>query len=133
MSVLKPKLSIIKKAVLGLIRSSVSKTIYRAEEILLSPCCDPVITGTAVSVGSGLYDVTLDILSAPNFLQKGKINLNGIIIDYDDSGSITVPSVPISGGPGDVILTVVILLQTNYDLDHGQGVFIFKNITITLP
>ncbi len=133
MSIAKPKLSTIKKAVLGLIRSSVSKTIYRAEEILLSPCCDPVIIATAASAGVGVYNVTLNFVDSPNFLGKGVIYLSGHTYTYDDSGSITIFGVSIPGGPGDVTLPIQIFLQTNYATDHLVGVSIIKQLFITLP
>lgn len=133
MSIAKPTLSTIKKAVLGLIKSSVSKTIYRAEEILLSPCCDPQISASAVSVGADLYDVTLTFGSSPNFLQKGLILLNGTATTYDDSGAITIPNVPILGGPGTVNIPVQVFLQTNYATDHLVGVSLIKEISVVLP
>lgn len=67
--------SAIKRSILAFVKHLLSKPLYRAFEILLSPCCNPVVTN-AVSTcnGDGTFTVILTLANA--------ISLAGVGNDY---------------------------------------------------
>lgn len=67
--------SAIKRSILAFVKHLLSKPLYRAFEILLSPCCNPVVTNaTAVCNGDSTFTVTLTLANA--------ISLAGVGNDY---------------------------------------------------
>ena len=57
--------SAIRRSILAFVRHLLSKSLYRAFELLLSPCCPPVITNaTAVCNGDSTFTVTVTLANA---------------------------------------------------------------------
>lgn len=67
--------SAIKRSILAFVKHLLSKPLYRAFEILLSPCCNPIVTDSvAVCNGDSTFTVTITLANA--------INLAGVGFDH---------------------------------------------------
>mgnify|MGYP003675436673 CR=1 FL=1 len=62
--------SAIKRSILAFVRHLLSKSLYRAFELLLSPCCPPVITN-ATAVCNG--DSTFTFSNVPNYIEDDTV------------------------------------------------------------
>jgi hypothetical protein len=97
--------SAIKRSILAFVKHLLSKPLYRAFEILLSPCCNPVVTNaTAVCNGDGTFTVTLTLANA--------ISLAGVGNDYLSLFGIS---------PGWYVFASTVDLNTN--------TIVFENVT----
>jgi len=109
----------IKNNILNYISRLVSKTLYRAIEILFKPCCDITITNVeavcTVDGDPGNYDITITLDKSINMLGNGLllVLVNGVVltasdgalIPYNDSNKIVLLDSDIgnsSGGSKDV-------------------------------
>jgi hypothetical protein len=113
--------------------------LYRAFDFLLSPCCTPSISATAVCVGS-TYTVTLTLASSFNFGSNsraalliypvtGNIEIGGIETYL---GGDTIVFTTVSATAGAATLQLELFLPTNTTLD--SGVVTYSNIVnITFP
>ena len=103
----RPTLSTMKATVLKTIKGLVSKSLYRAIEILFQPCCDITVTNVeAVCIpGTGNYDVTITLSKGVNLLGQGYVivYIRGHVVTFDsynDSNTISISNVDIDGGAG---------------------------------
>jgi hypothetical protein len=94
--------SAIRRSILAFVRHLLSKPLYRAFDFLLSPCCTPSISATAVCVGS-TYTVTLTLASSFNF---GSNSLATLIINPAIGNNQIGGVVPYLGGDTIVFTTV---------------------------
>jgi len=106
----------IKNNILNYISRLVSKTLYRAIEILFKPCCDITITNVeavcTVDGDPGNYDITITLDKSINMLGNGLLLVlvddsvtvidNSALTPYNDSNKIVLLDANIgnsSGGP----------------------------------
>lgn len=114
--------------VLAFIKPFASKTLLRAVETLLLPCCNLIGTASVECENDGDYAVTITTDPTIGFLGKGTatITING----NSYSGTITEPktivatNVDVSAGTYDV--KIVVFLPTNTDGSIG----IYKSFTV---
>ena len=131
--------SAIRRSILAFVRHLLSKPLYRAFDFLLSPCCTPSISATAVCVGS-TYTVTLTLANSFNF---GSNSLATLIIDpaigNDQIGGAvtylggdTIVFTTVSATAGAATLRLELFLPTNTTLDSGVVTYSNK-VNITFP
>jgi len=104
-----------KTSLLAQLKHIVSKTMYRAIEILLNPCCTPVISSVDVECTSD-YDITVTLTGAINLRGKGKalLIIDEVIVstvDWTDSNTIIFPNV--TGTAGTYDMYVQLFIPTN--------------------
>ena len=118
----------IKNSILAFVKNIVSKTYYRAFEVILNPCCS--LTGTAeVSYNDdNTYAIVITTNESIGFLGKGVATLlidgslfTGVVTEPN---TIYVETATLSAGSYDIDVTV--LLPTNTDANAG----VFKSFTI---
>ena len=64
--------SAIRRSILAFVKHLLSRPLYRAFELLLSPCCPPVVTSSvAVCNGDSTFTVTLTLANAINLAGVG--------------------------------------------------------------
>ena len=106
----------IRASILGFIKHLVSKSLYRAIEILLKPCCDITITNVEAvcteSGKSGNYDVTITLSKAVNLLGQGYmlVFIGGRIVKFDsynDSNTISIFDVDINPVSSNALLPLL--------------------------
>lgn len=97
--------SAIKRSILAFVKHLLSKPLYRAFEILLSPCCNPIVTNSVAKCnGDGTYTVTITLANS--------INLAGVGIEYLSLFGIS---------PGWYVFASTIDMNTN--------TIVFQNVT----
>jgi hypothetical protein len=105
-----------------------SKTLIKAVEFLLKPCCDLTATAEAACVDTDIYDVTITTDSPIGFLGKGvaTVVINGVSF----TGVVTEPNTIFLEGievtPATEDLNVTLFLPTNTNGSVG----VFKTITV---
>ena len=62
----------IKGAILGFIRHLVSKKVYKAIEILLTPCCHPVVKSVSVECVGDITQITVQLVNSINLYGAGQ-------------------------------------------------------------
>jgi hypothetical protein len=62
----------IKGAILGFIRHLVSKKVYKAIEILLTPCCHPVVKSAEAICDGDITVVTIQLVNSINLYGAGQ-------------------------------------------------------------
>jgi hypothetical protein len=118
----------IKNNILNYIRHLVSKTLYRAIEILFKPCCDIAILSVQNSCNiatPGTYDLTITLDKSINMLGNGVflVSVNGTFVTadsgntdlflYNDGTVITLEGVDIgSTAGGNKTVSILFLLPT---------------------
>ncbi|TXG82448.1 MAG: hypothetical protein E6R13_04810 [Spirochaetes bacterium] len=110
-----------KRSLLAQLKHIVSKTVYRAIEVILTPCCAPVISNVDVECDAD-YNVTVTFTQAINLRGKGKafLVIGGSIVsieDWADTDSITFTD--ISGTAGTYDMYVQLFMPTNSDETLG--------------
>lgn len=114
--------------VLAFMQPFASKTLLRAVEVLLLPCCDLVGTVEVECENDGDYIVTITTDPTIGFLGKGTatVTVNG----YSYVGTITEPNTIVATnvdpGAGTYDVGVVVFLPTNTDSNIG----VYKSFTI---
>lgn len=143
----------IKNNILNYISRLVSKTLYRAIEILFKPCCDISITNVSAvcSATPNAYDVTVTLSKSKNLLGKGLmlvivndrisyVNSNQLI-PYNDSKTFTIEGLNIGSTTGGTFgVSIVFLLPvsesnnpTISDLTPGAFIFTNSELDFTFP
>ena len=118
----RPTLSTMKATVLKTIQGLVSKTLYRAIELLFQPCCDVTITNVVAKGNTkGNYDITIT-LDKPVHMLK-----NGLITAFFGNGSFVI-STGIS--PYDESTTIVL---NDVNLGSSSGGTYNVSVLFTLP
>ena len=110
-----------KTSLLAQVKHIVSKTLYRAFDILLSPCCSPVISNIEVECGSD-YNITVTFTNSINLKGKGDAFLiaDGLQIattSWLDSNQVVFTGVSASAGTYD--FQVKLFLPTNSEENIG--------------
>ena len=147
----------IRVSILGFIKHLVSKTIYRAIEILLKPCCDITILdveATCSLVTPGNYDITITLDKSVNMLGNGIffVSINKVLassvggsmlFQYNDSTKITLTNVNIGSNSGGTFTVDVFLLlptgnaagniQSAQDLTPGAFTIASSDIDFNFP
>jgi hypothetical protein len=100
----------IRNSILGFIRHLVSKRVYKAIEIILTPCCHPVVTSVEAVCNGGVTVVTVKFSSNINLYGagQGKIYLWVPILNifvgstaiYADNGTVTFEFLNLIGAGG---------------------------------
>lgn len=116
--------------ILGFVKNLVSKSVLRAIEVILQPCCN--ITAEASVECSSDYTVTITTDTGIGFLGKGiaVVLLNDGTDTYSFTGDVTEPNtilledIALSSGTYDA--TVYVLLPTN----SGETIGAYKKFTI---
>lgn len=110
-----------RQSILSLLRNLVSKTILRAIDIILSPCCTSSIESVEVSCGeeTGSYDLIIHLSESVPMLGKGfasiqvgAISINDGPTPYNDT---TIINATVQAGritPGTYTVNVGLILQT---------------------
>jgi len=131
--------SAIRRSILAFVRHLLSRPLYRAFDFLLSPCCTPSISATAVCVGS-TYTVTLTLVNSFDF---GSNSIATLFIDpaigNDEIGGVvtylggdTIVFTTVSATAGAATLRLELFLPTNATLDSGVVTYSNK-VNITFP
>jgi hypothetical protein len=144
----------IKNNILNYIRHLVTKTLYRAIEILFRPCCDIAILGVKPICSStpGTYDVTITLDKSINMLGNGLMMIlvgntvatvaGNTLIPYNDGKTITIEGLNIGTVAGVTEgVSILFLLpaglstgNTNInDLTPGSFVFSVSEDDFTFP
>jgi len=116
--------------ILAFVKNLVTKTVLRAIEIVLQPCCD--ISGTATTECASDYNLTITTTSNIGFLGKGVavVLLSDGTDVFSFTGDVTEPNkviledITLSSGTYDA--TVYLLLPTNTAETSGA----YKKFTI---
>lgn len=95
-----------KRSILNQLKHLVSKTLHRAIEILLTPCCTPVISNIEVECSSD-YNVTITLTNSINLRGKG---IAFLLID-----GLQVASTPWLDG-SNVVFTDISATAGTYDI-----------------
>lgn len=122
----------IKTSILNFVKSLVSKRVLKAFDIILSPCCTNTITAVSAECADVTgYNVTVTFTGTTNLFGHGFgiLYVDGVPVAvqgvYNDNGSITFESVPVSTGTSNVGL--VMLMSTNNG-EATQGVYVTSSI-----
>lgn len=112
----------IRVSILGFIKHLVSKSLYRAIEILLKPCCDINILDVESSCNGTNYDITITLDKSVNMLGNGLMLVlvdqvlvsgdNGVLLSYNDSTKIVLTNVTLNISAGNYKVGVFFLLPT---------------------
>ena len=104
-----------KQPILAQIQNLVSKTVFRAISIILSPCCNIKGEASVTCVGGGVYSVTIKTDTALGLLGKGIATLQvgssiftGVVTEPN---TIFVETLTTTAGTKDVNVTLI--LPTN--------------------
>jgi hypothetical protein len=122
-----------KRSILAQLKHIVSKTMYRAVEILLTPCCTPVISNVDVECnGDSTQTVTVTLANNINLRGQGQVTL------YYNGQPVTAPVIwtdsnvaefLVNVNNGDVTeVTILLTMPTNSQ--DSVGVFLLSNIAI---
>jgi len=127
----------IKNNILNYISRLVSKTLYRAIEILFKPCCDVTITNVeaicTVDGNPGNYDITITLDKSVSMLGKGLAliivgdNLvyttDGFLFPYNDSTKIVLTNVNIGSASsgGDFSVSILFLMPGGVFYNTTKG------------
>ena len=124
-----------KRSILNQLKHLVSKTLYRAIEILLTPCCTPVI-GSVESECDGIdYNITVTLTNPINLRGKGLaiLLLGGNVVStetWTDTNQIVFTDV--NGTAGTYDAQVQFFMPTNSE--DTIGVSLYTDVVeITLP
>lgn len=137
----------IKNNILNYISRLVSKTLYRAIEILFKPCCDITVIDVqavcTVDGDPGNYDITITLDKSVNMLGKGLLLVlvgnnvvytsDGLLFPYNDSAKIVLTNVNIGSASsgGDFSVDVIFLMPVenlvNNIKEFTPGVFTLAN------
>lgn len=123
-----------KRSILAQLKHLVSKTLYRAIEILLTPCCTPTIVSSNVECNAD-YDVTVIFSNSVNLRGKGlaTLLLDGNIVStetWTDSNQVVFTDV--NGTAGTYDAQVQFFMPTNSE--ETIGISLYANVgEITLP
>jgi len=138
----RPPLTSLKKSVLDTIRGLVSKSVYKAIDIIMSPCCE-ITSEAVISCGDSGYNITLTYTPKPVYLGKGTllVFVNNILVTsvaYDDSGTLQLNNVSISGAPGDPVVIRSSFLMSTSNAPYNSyfipvGIFQLSDTSTTLP
>ena len=131
--------SAIRRSILAFVRHLLSKSLYKAFEFLLSPCCPPSIRATVACVGS-TYTVTLTLANSFNF---GSNSLATLLIDPVTAnieiggvvpylGGDTIVFTTVSATAGAASLQLELFLPTNTTVNSGVVTYSNK-VNITFP
>ena len=109
--------SAIRRSILAFVRHLLSKSLYKAFEFLLSPCCSPSIRATVACVGS-TYTVTVTLDNSINFSYESFATLIidpatgnneiGGIATYFGGNTIEFTSVSATAGAANVLTTIAV-------------------------
>jgi hypothetical protein len=131
--------SAIRRSILAFVRHLLSKSLYKAFEFLLSPCCPPSIRATVACVGS-TYTVTLTL---DNSISFGSESFATLIIDpatgNNEIGGIatyfggnTIEFTGVSATAGAANLQLELFSPTNSTLDAGVATY-SNTVNVTFP
>jgi len=131
--------SAIRRSILAFVRHLLSKPLYRAFDFLLSPCCTPSISATAVCVGS-TYTVTLTLANSFNFGSNASATLliNPVTANIEIGGVVTylggdtIVFTTVSATAGAAFLQLELFLPTNTTVNSGVVTYSNK-VNITFP
>lgn len=128
----------IKNNILNYISRLVSKTLYRAIEILFKPCCDITITDVqavcTVDGDPGNYDITITLDKSVSMLGKGLAliivgnnvvyNTDGLSFPYNDSTKIVLTNVNIGSASsgGNFAVSILFLMPVGVYDGNVKGV-----------
>jgi hypothetical protein len=130
--------SAIRRSILAFVRHLLSKSLYRAFELLLSPCCPPVITNaTAVCNGDSTFNVTVTLANA---ISLAGVGFDSLVLftgfgpgwfvtatGYDaGTNTITFSNVPNYFNDETVPIAIEMFLPTN--TTETIGVTLYSNV-----
>lgn len=106
-----------KRSFLAQVKHLVSKTMYRAFEIILTPCCTPTIVNVDIVCGTN-YDITLTLTDVINLRGNGRafLFIGGSVVgseSWTDSNTITFSNIPTAAGTYDMNLQLFMPTNTN--------------------
>lgn len=114
--------------VLAFIKPFASKTLLKAVETLLLPCCNLTGTASVECEVDNEYTVTITTDPSIGFLSKGTSTV--VINGFSNTGVVTEPNTIVvtnaDPGAGTYDVEVVVFLPTNTDGNIG----VFKSFTI---
>jgi hypothetical protein len=118
----------LKTSILAFVKRIVDKVLYRAIDVILSPCCDLTATAEATCTDSNDFDIVITTNPSIGFLGKGISTVTIDNVPY--TGIVTEPTeIFVEGaavGAGTYDVNIVIFLPTNSDGTVG----VFKTITV---
>jgi hypothetical protein len=139
--IFKTSTSKVKNSILAFIKFLVSKKVYKAIDILLTPCCHPVVKSAEAICDGDITVVTIQLVNSINLYGSGQGSiflwipfLNIFVLattTYTDSNTIVFEFIdPIGGGTFDA--SVELYLPTSSDglIGVSLSTEIFQ---ITLP
>ena len=135
----RPILPTMKKSILTFIDGLVSKSIYRAIEIILSPCCTTNIVSISHSlVTTGVYNITVTLDQPTTLLNKGFAYLligNAIYsgpVSFTDGNTIQFSHVHIPNGTYNASL-LINMAATNSGATFPYVGFNTPTFSVTFP
>lgn len=124
MPAVNPPTASVRQNILNFLRAIVSKRIYRAIELILSPCCPvSILSVDVVCNEDDEYDITVTLDSNISLLGIGKYQLffevDGVLIEgnFTNGNTITVTGQTLTSGTTDV--SGYLFLPTNSDATVG--------------
>jgi len=127
----------IKNSILAFIRHLVSKRVYKAIEIILTPCCHPVVTSSETVCENGTVTLTLKLSSNINLYSNdnasGRLTILGQVVKstYTDNGTLTF-QFENTGASGDYTATLILFMPTSSD--NLTGVYLSTGeFTVSVP
>lgn len=140
----RPTLATMKKSILNFAKGLIPQQMWRAIEIILSPCCSNSISSIEFTCNRdevGNYDITINLANSINLLGKGKFYLfvngiiatsetdpdveNGFIFSWSDGNSVTITNVnigPSTGYPSTTVFISLFLPTSDNFLNSGSSV-----------
>lgn len=140
----RPPLPAIKKSILNFIQGLVPYSLYRAFQILLSPCCDITITDVDIvcdpsaPAGDSIYDITLTLSESVSLAGMGYASVfigstpqvHPTIQPIDSTNVVTFNHVNLTsiGGAGTYPITLSFYLAP-YGITLGSPTVVFVSQT----
>lgn len=139
--IFKTSTSKVKNSILAFIKFLVSKKVYKAIDILLTPCCHPVVKSAEAICDGDITVITIELVNSINLYGAGQGSiflwipfLNIFVFattTYTDSNTIVFELIdPIGGGTFDA--SVELYLPTSSDGLIGVSLST-ETFQITLP
>ena len=139
--VFKTSTSKVKNSILAFIKFLVSKKVYKAIDILLTPCCHPVVKSAEATCNEGITVVTIELVNSINLYGAGQgsiflwfPDLNIFISTttlYTDSNTIVFEFInPVGGGTFDASVELYMPTSSDGLIGVSLSTEIFQ---ITLP
>jgi hypothetical protein len=132
--------SAIRRSILAFVRHLLSKSLYKAFDFLLSPCCTPDILSATVACVGSTYTVTLTLANSFDFGSNASATLiiypatgnNEIGGGTTYSGGNTIVFTTVSATAGAAALKLNLFLPTNST--SSSGVITYSNgVNVTFP